>query len=132
MLAEGQAAPAPADDRSRYALIARALAGCSFLPGCWDKRFARDMAFIAEHSREKDFSERQRVHLVRLAHKYRRQLATATVMLAQDLAEAAAERRVAAGLGALADFSPRERPRRPRTKKATAAALADPTQGVLL
>jgi hypothetical protein len=64
--------------------MAVALAACSFCPGSWDKRFSRNMAALAEHAPEKDFTERQRVHLIRLVHKYRRQIDTAVIELALD------------------------------------------------
>lgn len=87
------------------ASIATVLSRCSFLPGSWDKRFCRDMAFIAEHSREVELSEYQNSNLLRLAWKYRRQLPTAIVELALDEMERNADRRVAGGLGALPAFS---------------------------
>ncbi len=52
---------------------ADALARCSFLPGSWDKRFARDMAARTE------FSPRQAANIARLAWKYRRQMPAALV-----------------------------------------------------
>jgi hypothetical protein len=54
--------------------IAKALAGCSMLPGSWDKRFARDMARLAETEPDKELTDPQKENLIRLAHKYRRQL----------------------------------------------------------
>jgi len=77
----------PEVERAGYATIAKALARCTFVPGCWDKRFARAMAALADHNPDWEFTERQRASLIRLAHKYRRQVATEVVMLAQDLAE---------------------------------------------
>lgn len=87
-------------------LIARSLGGCRFLPASWDKRFCRDMAAIAEHSPDLEFTERQSTHLIRLVHKYRRQMPVRVIEIALDLSERAAERRVAVGKGALADFTP--------------------------
>jgi hypothetical protein len=81
----------PEVERAAYATIAKALNRCTYVPGCWDKRFARAMAAIADVDPEWAFTERQRASLLRLAHKYRRQVATEVVMLAQDLAEAAAQ-----------------------------------------
>lgn len=48
-----------------------ALARCSFLPGSWDKRFARDMAATAEDYR---LTAKQRQCLWKMAWKYRRQM----------------------------------------------------------
>ncbi len=47
---------------------------CSFLPGSWDKRFARDIGFVAEHHPAKELTERQSKCLDNLVHKYRRQI----------------------------------------------------------
>jgi hypothetical protein len=58
---------------------ARALGRCSFLPGTADKRFARDLAFLAEHSPEREITERQALNLQRLAWKYRRQMPAALI-----------------------------------------------------
>ena len=66
------------------AAIAKALEICTFLPASWDKRFARDMAFAAKNSPERVLTEKQRASLLRLAIKYRRQLPTEIVILAQD------------------------------------------------
>lgn len=54
--------------------IAKTLRQCSFLPACWDKRFARELAWIAINMPEFGISDRQRAHLWRLGHRYRRQL----------------------------------------------------------
>ena len=58
--------------------LARALHGCSMLPGSWDKRFARNMAEIADaDDREPGkygITQAQKDQLIRLAHKYRRQI----------------------------------------------------------
>ncbi len=59
--------------------IALALAKCTFLPGSWDKRFARDMAAAAKISA--DLTTKQAAHVLRLGHKYRRQLPTEIVCL---------------------------------------------------
>jgi hypothetical protein len=54
--------------------IAQALGRCSFLPASADKRFARDMAFLAKHSPNREITERQALNLMRLAWRYRRQM----------------------------------------------------------
>lgn len=92
--------------------IALALGNCTFLPGSWDKRFARDLAFAAKNSPDVAFTERQAAHLLRLAHKYRRQLPAEIVLRALDEMEYAAERRVESGLPALPDFTPARQARR--------------------
>ena len=51
---------------------ARALAGVSYLPGSWDKRFARDVAAIAAAGGT--LTDKQAANVDRLAWKYRRQL----------------------------------------------------------
>jgi hypothetical protein len=94
--------------------IATALGNCSFAPGSWDKRFCRSMAAMAKNALDIPMTERQRVHLLRLVHKYRRQMPTKIIEIALDESVVAADRRVAAGLGALADFTPR-RSRREET-----------------
>jgi hypothetical protein len=96
-------------------LISEALGRCSFLPASWDKRFCRDMAFIAERSREVEISEYQNANLLRLVYKYRRQLPTTIVELALDEMERNADRRSATGRGALPEFS---KPKPPRKIKA--------------
>ncbi len=103
------------------ARISQALGRCSFLPASWDKRFCRDMAFVAERSRDVELSEFQNANLLRLAYKYRRQLPTVIVELALDEMERNADRRSAEGRGALPLFS---KPRPPRKVK----AAADETQ----
>lgn len=58
--------------------LARALHGCSMLPGSWDKRFARNMAEIATADDNEPgkygITLAQKEHLIRLAQKYRRQI----------------------------------------------------------
>jgi hypothetical protein len=51
--------------------VAQALALCTFLTASDDKRFARDMA---NRSPDLALSERQALHLERLAWRYRRQM----------------------------------------------------------
>lgn len=106
--------------------IARHLGRCTFLPGSWDKRFARDIAALAEHSPDKDLTDRQAAHLLRLTHKYRRQMPTQIVMDALDEMEKAAETRVANGLGALPDFTPARVSKRKARAEAKAAETPAP------
>ena len=77
----------PEAERAGYATIAKALARCTYVPGCWDKRFARATAALADANPDWSFTNLQRASLIRLAHRYRRQVATEVVMLAEDLAE---------------------------------------------
>lgn len=54
--------------------IASALSACTFCPASWDKRFARIMGEHVERQPEVPLTERQATQLLRLAHKYRRQI----------------------------------------------------------
>jgi hypothetical protein len=110
--------------------IALALGRCSFLPGTWDKRFCRALASAAEHAPGVPLTERQGVHLLRLAHKYRRQLPTAVIEASLDASVEAADRRVARGEGALADFTPaRKATKRIKAAKAWPGGLPLPLFG---
>jgi hypothetical protein len=102
--------------------IALALARCTFLPGSWQKRFARDMAAMATHAPDHPLSERQTAWLIRLAHTYRRQLPTSVIAAALDEAIENADRRVAVGLPALPPFD--KKPREPKKR-----AQAPPAEG---
>lgn len=91
--------------------IVTALRACTFLPASWDKRFARDLYDTATYAPGHELTDRQRAWLLRLVHKYRRQIPARVLKEALDEMERAAERRVAEGKGALPDFTPRERRR---------------------
>lgn len=54
--------------------IALALGQCSFLPASAQKRFARDIAYVAEHSPDKELTPRQWHYLQVMAYRYRRQM----------------------------------------------------------
>jgi hypothetical protein len=58
----------------REIAIAKALKEVSFPPATWAKRFARDMAFLAENSPEKELTQKQADALVKTAYRYRRQM----------------------------------------------------------
>lgn len=58
----------------REAEIARTLSGCRFTPASFEKRFARDLGAQAQ-STERLISPKQSALLMKLAHRYRRQLA---------------------------------------------------------
>ena len=85
-----------------YRRIAASLALCSLQAYSWDRHFVRSMAALA---RDKDYGEPQRAHLLRLAHKYRRQLPATILELGLELAESAAEARMARGESPFADFA---------------------------
>lgn len=50
------------------------LAGCNFVPGCFDKRFVRDMAAKARSDLGFDLSAQQAACLDTMHHRYRRQI----------------------------------------------------------
>lgn len=54
--------------------LAKALGNCSYLPGTSQKRFARDILFLAEHSPDRELSDRQRHYMQLMAWRYRRQM----------------------------------------------------------
>lgn len=54
--------------------LAIALGACRFVPGSWEKRFARDMAARARARPEDPLMPKQARWLRRLHHKYRRQI----------------------------------------------------------
>ena len=60
--------PATDEDKANIAKLVR----CTFLPGSFDKRFARDIDSQLANSCE--ITEKQRAYLVKLVHKYRRQI----------------------------------------------------------
>jgi hypothetical protein len=108
--------------------IALALANCSFLPATWDKRFCRGLGEQARNKPDHPLSEAQRAHLLRLSHKYRRQLPTKIIMAAHDEMERAAFNRVESGKGALPDFTPvRRRQSLKRRAKAERQLREQPT-----
>lgn len=63
-----------------------ALVRCTFLPGSWDKRFVHDMSRLGESK----MTGKQADSIIRLVHKYRRQLSADIIILAQDSGEARA------------------------------------------
>ncbi len=46
----------------------------TFLPASFDKRFSRDLYYLAKADPEKELTEKQRAYLFKLLHKYRKQL----------------------------------------------------------
>lgn len=63
-------------EKERLACIA--IGNGRFLPGTWDKRFARKMADLAQQSPEKELSEKQREQIRRIMYKYRRSIIQVT------------------------------------------------------
>jgi hypothetical protein len=59
-------------------LIIRQLSFVTMLPGSWDKRFARSMESRLQAKAEKgetlEITEKQAEQLLRMAHRYRRQI----------------------------------------------------------
>ncbi len=54
--------------------LVKALGACSYPPGTSQKRFARDILFLAEHSPDRELSDRQRHYMQLMAWRYRRQM----------------------------------------------------------
>ncbi len=51
----------------------RTLAGCTFQPASWDKRFVKSLDFLRTDSPDKYLTIKQAEWLEKLTHKYRRQ-----------------------------------------------------------
>lgn len=51
-----------------------ALEKCTFLPGSYEKKFARGMAAIATSEPGRELTDKQLAYLEKLLHRYRRQL----------------------------------------------------------
>ena len=51
------------------------LSRCRFLPGSWDKRFARSMGWIAQHNPSVVLTKKQKWALDAMVYRYRRQVA---------------------------------------------------------
>lgn len=71
------------EDQRRMAL---ALNRCTFCPGIGTKRFARDMAHLAEHDAERAISEKQDAYLRSAVVRFRRQIPADVVDLARKVA----------------------------------------------
>lgn len=67
--------------------IAAAINRVTYCPGIGTKRFARDMAHLAEHQPERELTAGQRKYLLEVAVRYRRQIPKETVALARRLLE---------------------------------------------
>lgn len=65
--------------------LARALATVTMCPGIGTKRFARDMAFLEQHSPERELTPKQRKYLVESVVRFRRQIDREVVKLARGM-----------------------------------------------
>jgi hypothetical protein len=54
--------------------LAKALGACSYPPATSQKRFARDISFLAANDPARELSDRQRHYMEIMAWRYRRQL----------------------------------------------------------
>lgn len=54
--------------------ICLALGNLRFLPGTFDKRFSHKVSSIAEHTPDKELSEKQIEWIYKLLYKYRKQI----------------------------------------------------------
>jgi len=59
--------------------FARKLVRCKMRPGCYDKRFARDMAGYAEQQPDRELTAGQRDFLLKLVVRFRKQIDEDTV-----------------------------------------------------
>lgn len=55
-------------------MVARAIGLVTYCPGIGTKRFAREMAWAAEHNRDLHLTPKQRGYLLDVAQRYRRQI----------------------------------------------------------
>lgn len=78
-------------------ILARAIGLVTFCPGIGTKRFARDMAWRAEHNPLAPITKPQRAYLIAVAIKFRRQIPRDIVALARKLE---AEDKASAGAAA--------------------------------
>ena len=67
--------------------MAKALAGCTFVPGTGTKRFARDMALRAEHKPNSELTFGQATYLASAVVRFRRQIDPAVVEIARRYCE---------------------------------------------
>jgi hypothetical protein len=68
---------------NQIALI-NGLADCTFCPGIGTKRFARDMAFFANNSPERELTAKQYKYLCEAVIKFRRQIRPGLVVIARN------------------------------------------------
>jgi hypothetical protein len=77
----------PTEKADPYVQMLSALVRCTFPVGSWDKRFVRDLVGRPISG----MTEKQRASIVRLVHKYRRQIPTEIIILAQDISKTVAK-----------------------------------------
>lgn len=65
--------------------MARALVRCTFVPGIGTKRFAQDMAHLADYSPEREITPRQAEYLRTAVIRFHRQIPQEVVDLAKSL-----------------------------------------------
>lgn len=68
-------------------IMARALNGCTFVPGTGTKRFARNMAFLAENSPDAELTSGQKKYLASAVVRFRRRIDPAVVEIARRYGE---------------------------------------------
>lgn len=68
--------------------MAKALGLVTMCPGIGTKRFAKDMAWRAEHLPEPPLTERQQVYLATAVIRFRRQIPAEVVSIARQAATA--------------------------------------------
>jgi hypothetical protein len=56
---------------------------CMFVPGSYDKRFAKNMWFLAAENPDQAITERQHNCLCKMTHRYRRQIPRDVVEIAE-------------------------------------------------
>lgn len=56
---------------------------CTFVPGSYDKRFAKNMWFLATENADQAITDRQHSCLCRLTYRYRRQIPKDVVAIAE-------------------------------------------------
>lgn len=67
--------------------LAKALNRCTFMPGTGTKRFASDMAHLAEQDSSREITPRQAEYLRTAVIRFRRQIPRDVVELAQKMGE---------------------------------------------
>ena len=66
-------------------ITALMLGKCRFLPGSFDKRFARSMRDIALYKPAQELTEKQAECLVKMAGRYRRQMAGVPIPTVEEV-----------------------------------------------
>lgn len=66
-------------------LMARAIGRVTYCPGIGTKRFAREMAFLADHEPDRALTPKQAKYLLEVVVRYRRQIPADVVGFAREL-----------------------------------------------